>query len=42
MIGAMMTRRPRRMHSAVFEAKGLENDFLEGALIKSGMLSAKR
>ena len=49
-----MVRRPRRNHSPadppvdlkVLHAKigqlALENDFLEGALIKAGRLSAKR
>ncbi len=47
-----MSRRPRRNHSAAFKAKvalaavigelTLENDFLEVALTKAGLLSAKR
>ena len=47
-----MNRRARRTHTPAFKAKvalaaikgelTLENDFLEGALTKAGLLSAKR
>ena len=47
-----MTRRTRRNHSPAFKSKvaltaikgelTLENDFLEGALTKAGLLSARR
>jgi len=38
-----MAGKPRRNHGAEFKVRvTLENDFFEGALIKAGMLGAKR
>jgi transposase len=44
-----MSKRPRRNHSPAFKAKHakigeltLENNFLEGALSKAGLLNARR